>query len=704
MTILIALLGFASAMAAPLTKRTMPVERDIRNAVTTDGQKVKFTVHVDYPQGFHFKDFHIYTTTNPYDRRYYDANKTMSWKSEPGIYYFVLTGDLDGEDYIMVTPEVEAYGDTELHYNFSDCTNSINFISMLPDGSEMCPNINKFDDLDNVVQEGNITGEFSNVIIARKGATMLTYNQFNAGMSRILMNDKLIYKQGGFFCNDLSSDYEVVCRHSFENISTKENTEIFHSINGAELRGDVVLQNKPEFAKIDADFTTPLPGPFDIPEGEWYRFVSSFKCADLWSDTGRVGSTFSQTERYTLLCDNLCDNNFVDIISAFGQCFTYNGLDNEKRSEYAIMSPRMIVKGNNATFMPSMTDEYFSYYYVNAPDGGTPFFLHQPYTIHPRFNWEWDYSTGKIPLFGNSVPCLTLATLWNKQTSANNMDPYLTGRLGELRICDKPISWVSVEKDGENVFTGNLFEIEGWSSDEFNTGRASGKYVINIEDDNVIIDETIPGINSTVITLNANKPDREPPTMTYLSFRDTNDAMTDRFATPGDGVLEFTAADFSSELHESGLPYFTCKDLKSLKVEYSPMDKESYSELSVEEIPELYHMPEFGHFYRASLAQVKAGSANGWFKLRFSLEDASGNTQVQTINPAFRIESAVGIDTLDQDSEISVKDGIISADGVIRLYDSIGRLIRKADYTLTVSDLTGIYIIKTVNKSVKVVL
>ena len=80
---------------------------------------------------------------------------------------------------------------------------------------------------------------------------------------------------------------------------------------------------------------------------------------------------------------------------------------------------------------------------------------------------------------------------------------------------------------------------------------------------------------------------------------------------------------------------------KSLKVEYSPFGADSFKPLAYEEIPELYFMPEFGHFYRAQLDRVNVVSETGWFSLRFTMTDEAGNSQVQTIEPAFSIEAAI---------------------------------------------------------------
>ena len=56
---------------------------------------------------------------------------------------------------------------------------------------------------------------------------------------------------------------------------------------------------------------------------------------------------------------------------------------------------------------------------------------------------------------------------------------------------------------------------------------------------------------------------------------------------------------------------------------------------------ELYQMPGWGYFYRASLAEVTGKATKGWFDVRFKLQDEAGNWQEQVVSPAFRIDNLV---------------------------------------------------------------
>ena len=56
-------------------------------------------------------------------------------------------------------------------------------------------------------------------------------------------------------------------------------------------------------------------------------------------------------------------------------------------------------------------------------------------------------------------------------------------------------------------------------------------------------------------------------------------------------------------------------------------------------------MPYFGHFWKSSLKDVEGKSENGWFKLRVTLTDAAGNSQEQTMWPAFYIKDSLGVES-----------------------------------------------------------
>ena len=166
----------------------------------------------------------------------------------------------------------------------------------------------------------------------------------------------------------------------------------------------------------------------------------------------------------------------------------------------------------------------------------------------------------------------------------------------------------------------------------------------------------------------------------------TDGMITDCFDVPQDGILEFCGGDFNLQ-NKNDLFYFDCKE-QAVAVAYSPSGQDSWTELAVDEIPELYRMPGFGYFYRGSLESVNCESSNGWYDLKITLTDASGNMQEQTISPAFRIGNVTGVsETLQSTMSLRHVGRQLYVDGVdsagVSVYTADGMCVVKAADAVT---------------------
>lgn len=221
--------------------------------------------------------------------------------------------------------------------------------------------------------------------------------------------------------------------------------------------------------------------------------------------------------------------------------------------------------------------------------------------------------TGDIPKFGNSIPALVAGSVWQSGFRFSMMHLFYLGRHGENRECDLHSGWSEVTVDGENVFQGGIGELIDWTKTEFSLPKANGRYEFVIDNDCAMVDGKV-GVNHTVIYCDASAEDREAPTLTMLNFRDREDNVTDRFDNPDDCILEFSAADMSSEINDANLEWLSIGVPSSVKVEYAAEDSDNFKELPCEEVPELFYAPCFGAFYRVSFADADQPSATGWFK------------------------------------------------------------------------------------------
>ena len=59
----------------------------------------------------------------------------------------------------------------------------------------------------------------------------------------------------------------------------------------------------------------------------------------------------------------------------------------------------------------------------------------------------------------------------------------------------------------------------------------------------------------------------------------------------------------------------------------------------------------FGTLYTASLSGLNISSPTGWFDITIEVEDGQGAKQIQTLSPAFKIESLAGAALLQNDDD-----------------------------------------------------
>ena len=108
----------------------------------------------------------------------------------------------------------------------------------------------------------------------------------------------------------------------------------------------------------------------------------------------------------------------------------------------------------------------------------------------------------------------------------------------------------------------------------------------------------------------------------------------------------------------------------------------------------MFFMPGYGYFFRGDLAAVSKASSNKWYDVRISLTDPSGNTNVQTISPAFRIENITeGVETIGNEATSTFE--VYSLDGTC--------VMRNAHKDAMQTLAKGIYIKRSHEKTEKIV-
>lgn len=230
---------------------------------------------------------------------------------------------------------------------------------------------------------------------------------------------------------------------------------------------------------------------------------------------------------------------------------------------------------------------------------------------------------------------------WDGGGFLNYVSKYYTGRIGETIEADAFLAKETLKVNGKDVLedTQDIYDWMMLNQD------VNGNYEAEITTDNFEIDG-IKGGNKAVVTFNRGAEDPCPPTATMLQFRDEADNLTQVFSTPEDGKILLSATDltvrYGEPNYEGYIPTsYVCSTPMKVTATVAPtgLVTEAYDEIELTEDPELFYTPGFGAFYSGSLKSVSQASPTGWYDLTITVEDAAGNSQAQTISPAFKIES-----------------------------------------------------------------
>lgn len=272
----------------------------------------------------------------------------------------------------------------------------------------------------------------------------------------------------------------------------------------------------------------------------------------------------------------------------------------------------------------------------NVPVGETS---QRFYPGHPDFSFATADGTAH---FGTSVPMMIYRPL--KEiigTEVYNFDQYrYMGRYGESRETDIKVADISND-------------------------QSNGVITTTITNANMVVDDMV-GKNVTVISYDINKEDFTAPTYQMLTFKDADGNICDRFNTVAGAKMIATGGDFTyvERTTRPWVGHYTCDAPQSVKAYYAPYGSDQWTELAFNENKDKYFMPAFGHFYEADLSSVVAQDDDMWFDVRIEMTDVAGNSQQQTISPAFLVKTANAIDQVAVTSS-----GLVVAGKTVRLAD-----------------------------------
>lgn len=259
------------------------------------------------------------------------------------------------------------------------------------------------------------------------------------------------------------------------------------------------------------------------------------------------------------------------------------------------------------------------------------------------------------PASGNLLPLGYTAPVNVTAMVVYEGDPYpqlsfssnYVGIYGEDRGADGKLgSAYVIPKDEEEVFC-DMRDLALTIRTLAGEGKLVKPFDIELANDGNILVDGIKG--KTITKLHYADPSQGNlygPTATMLQFRDSEGVVNNTFNTPEDGSVLLSGGDFNL------VDVWECAPV-TLKVEYAPAGSNEFRQLTMTEEPGNFFMPAFGYFWHGDLSAVATKSENGWFQLRISMSDSDGNTQEQTIYPAFKILSLAGVDRIADDMDES---------------------------------------------------
>lgn len=320
-----------------------------------------------------------------------------------------------------------------------------------------------------------------------------------------------------------------------------------------------------------------------------------------------------------------------------------------------------------------------------------------------KFNDVYTRTVGQTTgVYGNSVPMTSFCPVMTYKNTPQGFAPIFgfsfIGMNGEVRRIDGEVAQLDVKYGGETV-CNSLKESAGWCWSWFADGAHRGVYDMSLKNDNVMLGN-IRGVNSTDIHFDlANDDNPLPPLLQWMQYRNSEGTVTPMLDRAVGSKLLFSAGIFDFNVDENWQMWFTCREEPvNVKVEYALHGSETFKELPVEVLADKFFTPGFGHQYEVALDPISEQSYLGWFDLRVSLSDNSGNTMTQLFEPAFNIAELAGLETIGSDAETVGLDGrnIIAPAGSL-FYDMSGRLVDGRDLA------PGVYIVAAPASMTKVV-
>ena len=525
---------------------------------------------------------------------------------------------------IIVKENITIDQDATITINFADAKNVVYQEKKLPNGDAFADG--DYDErVGDYINEPNVMSgagslHFIDNEIGELAEYMLGYPECN-----------FIDEEGNVFdtrfkllVSDLSERYSLVMDHIALGLDDELNTYYMVEAAKTGINGSETLTCSGNYKTISNSVKPSLLCESSMIRGPQANVMFLNEKEGTYSFDSHVFNTGMVNAQYFMhVCesgDALPDNYKYYYNATICEYVVQNGFF---RSSNALVLPWGDVSGEEVVYQTITPAKGFEYNI--KPDS----------KLYLKPNSTFSFKESEITgLFGNNAPLTVFGYNydWMGVKTQKSKCNYV-GRMGEIRESDNYALDFSLSYNGEEVC--NDFQLwQNWIDSE---EHSDGVYDVTMINQNMMVDD-MQGCNTTWVHYDTRNDDFTPPTATMLQFRNAEDnSVTDRFETGENGIMYLAAKDYVIGLDDNFNMFMECLPV-NVKASYAPNGTDEWTELDINEMPELFDEYSFGYIYATSLDQVMCNSANKWYDLKIELSDEAGNWQEQVISPAFRID------------------------------------------------------------------
>lgn len=445
------------------------------------------------------------------------------------------------------------------------------------------------------------------------------------------------------------------------------------------------------------------------------------------ADYYQIGARFMHTPLYDSKGqDNKVIQMGINLCRPNGQILSGFALNITNPGKFLVCAPKLDTAGYNAMNYLQAYEVYPKYgrkLGIYSPaiantDKGIMFLCNQenntlynigaaadktPAPINPHFSFLMDSTY----LMASTTPYASTgakpAMAGDKQYLTYNVGAYY-GNYGENRFVDTQYYDEEATYAGEPVSLTGFRDVNAWlaSLAEKETPGNADITVSFINNNSKVGDLT--GKNVCTLSFKEGDLNAVPPTVQRLMLRNTSGVPAVKFQNPQEGSLSIAGGVFKPVVHNVSFGAYSDNIITwdyspaSIKVECAPNGSDNYQEIAMTENAQKYVL-NYGTVWEGSLASCSRHSSNGWFDLKVTLSDGKGNTQTQTISPAFYVQSLLGAADVQNESEVFyVENGRIFSNlgNVVTVYGLSGAMV--ANERLA----KGVYIVTSSAKTAKI--